>query len=338
MSFAITFYFYLIYNKSMIKMKSRRKSLKKKSRKKSKKSRGRSSSRFCRDGTGDNKRSSDQISKTPQKNDQTTPPTSTNQPIRKKIKTDNVFVRLYNNTPLKKIFQNKDEPKKNMNDIKDEISTILNLHGYFPEYSDHKIFENYINNEKYDGYSRDAFEFLGDRVLKYIQGLISFENSINKNPSSMTQFNVQLEKNYTFNCYLRHGIGNKDICNLMGITLLSATSNEKKEKIISKKCADLFESLIGSIFYFYYKKEKIRETEVFKKIRDWLYDQTPFEENVKYLKNIQTTNQVLFKQTDENSAPSYHFCETLKKKKKDEENRLKYEENKVKRLIRFKTT
>jgi dsRNA-specific ribonuclease len=319
-------------------MKSRRKSLKKKSRKKSKKSRGRSSSRFCRDGTGDNKRSSDQISKTPQKNDQTTPPTSTNQPIRKKIKTDNVFVRLYNNTPLKKIFQNKDEPKKNMNDIKDEISTILNLHGYFPEYSDHKIFENYINNEKYDGYSRDAFEFLGDRVLKYIQGLISFENSINKNPSSMTQFNVQLEKNYTFNCYLRHGIGNKDICNLMGITLLSATSNEKKEKIVSKKCADLFESLIGSIFYFYYNKQKIRETEVFEKIRDWLYDQTPFEENVKYLKNIQTTNQVLFKQTDENSAPSYHFCETLKKKKKDEENRLKYEENKVKRLIRFKTT
>jgi hypothetical protein len=247
-------------------------------------------------------------------------------------------VRLYNNTPLKKIFQNKDEPKKNMNDIKDEISTILNLHGYFPEYSVHKIFENYINNEKYDGYSRDAFEFLGDRVLKYIQGLISFENSINKNPNNMTQFNVQLEKNYTFNCYLRHGFCDKDICNLMGVTQLSTTSNEKQEKTNSKKCADLFESLIGSIFYFYYKKKNLGETEVFNKIRDWLYDQTPFGDNVKYLKNIQTANQILFKQNDENSAPSYHFCETLKKKKKDKIAKKLEEEKKTQRLIRFGNT
>lgn len=292
-------------------------------RKKSLKKKVKSRKKFHKDGVGENKRRSEDISKTPIKSTYTTtPPTSTNQPVRKKIKIQpvNVFTRLYN----------KDLYNKNMDVIRQEINTILNLHGYFPEYSKDKIFKNYIYNETYDGYSRDAFEFLGDRVLKYIQGLISFEKSTTKNPNNMTHFNVQLEKNYTFNCYLRHGIGDKDICNLMGITSLSTTSTEKQEKTLSKKCADLFESLIGSIFYFYYKKQNLGETVVFEKIRDWLYDETPFRKNVEYLTNIQTKDPVLFKQTDESSAPSYHFCEILKKKKKDEIIRKKLDIDKVK--------
>ena len=333
-------------------MKSRRK----KSLKKAKKSR----KKFHNDGVGENKRRSEEISKTPIKLTYYTPPTSTNQPERKKIKiqpvpTNNnkVFVRLYNKDLYNKDLYNKNKDKdessskKNLDVIRKEINNILNLHGYFPEYSEDKIFKNYIYNETYDGYSRDAFEFLGDRVLKYIQGLISFEKTTTKNPSNMTQFNVQLEKNYTFNCYLRHGIGDKDICTLMGINSLSISSTEKQEKTISKKCADLFESLIGSIFYFYYKKQNLGETVVFEKIRDWLYDQTPFGENVKYLTNIQTKDPVLFKQTDESSAPSYHFCEILKKKKKDEirkkldiakvKTETTEEQKKIQRSIRFGT-
>lgn len=249
--------------------------------------------------------------------------------------------------PTQNLIRQKIKSEEKINKLKQK----LGISKHFQEYGNDNIFSscfaenaeyiekpNTTNYSKYHHgevvskvtFTRDSFEFLGDRVLKYIHGLYSFTNSYSFPKTSsqkMTEFIVELEKNSNFNCYFRYGIADEDICMLMNIT-----SNEKK-------CADLFESLVGTIFYYYHFKKNQDETTVIKKIIDWLKDYTPFEDNVDFIKKTQHSTE---KSGDDKQTASFKFCEKLKnnRKKIQEENekkKISEEEydKRQQRLLRF---
>ena len=157
------------------------------------------------------------------------------------------------------------------------LRNLLKINKIFPNYPDDLLEISFFSHnattktkKNLDMRDNDRLEFLGDRVLKIIYGNIQL--SILNSPKSLQ---IMLESNRTFSCYLTK-LGN--ICGLVGID---------KD---NKKCADLFEAFIGSLFQYGYYEQGIGYS-ILNKIQDWLMESTPLDRHIDHIMEFDDINQ-----------------------------------------------
>lgn len=120
--------------------------------------------------------------------------------------------------------------------------------------------------EKYGSTDYQRLEFLGDSVLELITSEILFNNFNLFNPHLLTEYKSKLVKNTSLYCF----INSKDLCSLI------ISSNE----IGSKNCSDLFESIVGAIYY-HLRTHNYPNT--YDYIKKWLVSVWDFENVLNYL-------------------------------------------------------
>lgn len=170
--------------------------------------------------------------------------------------------------------------KRSKDSILQEIWEKLQIATFFPKFSYSLFKQLMINtNEKmklihHDDITKDRLEFLGDRVLKMIHGRIAFEYM--ETSGDATRLINILESNRVFACYLEK-INN--ICTALG------------KKI--KRCADLFEVIVGAIFYTYFYMDG--DYNIIQKIEQWMQHVTIFSEHLTHILRTGLKKDVLCK-------------------------------------------
>lgn len=127
-----------------------------------------------------------------------------------------------------------------------------------------------IRDEQKIKYGSDTYqrlEFLGDAVLELIVSDILFDNFNVSSPGELTILKSKLVRNTSLMCF----IDNKDMCKLT----ISAEVNQS-----GKACADLFESIIGALYYYLKRKSN---TNPLKFLSRWLNLEWNFETVLNYL-------------------------------------------------------
>ena len=112
----------------------------------------------------------------------------------------------------------------------------------------------------------ERLEFLGDSVLDLIVAEYLFNDSSVKTAGQLTQLRSKIVRNSSLSCF----VNNKDICDL----LVGRTSKNPKD------CADLFESLIGALYYHLKIKQYPDSVEW---IKQWLIKEWNLKDTAEYI-------------------------------------------------------
>ena len=116
---------------------------------------------------------------------------------------------------------------------------------------------------KYGSADYERLEFLGDAVLELIVSDIIFDEYSLKDPGELSAFKSRLVRNSTLYCMMN----DKKLCN----------------PILSKKrCADMFESILGAIYYYL---KQIKYKQILEFIRLWLIIEWNFDTTIQWLLN-----------------------------------------------------
>ena len=167
----------------------------------------------------------------------------------------------------------KAKPKRSVETILKEMWGALQIGVFFPEFS-YTLFKDLflltpssqkVKLSRHWDITKEKLEFLGDRVLKMIHGRIAFEYM--DDAGGATRLISILESNKVFICYLQKI--NK-ICTNLGYI---------GSKTKDKQCADIFEVIIGAIFYTYFYKNG--DYNIIHKIEQWMQQVTVFSEHLK---------------------------------------------------------
>jgi len=159
-------------------------------------------------------------------------------------------------------------PPPTKDSIVQEMWEKLQIATFFPKFS-YSLFKHLMtitpNHQKmklsrHHDITKDRLEFLGDRVLKIIHGRIAFEYT--ETSGDATRLIMMLESNRVFACYLEKL---NNICTNLG-----------KD---TKSCADLFEVLVGAIFYTYFYIDL--DYQIIHKIEQWMQQVTLFSQHLR---------------------------------------------------------
>ena len=159
-------------------------------------------------------------------------------------------------------------PPPTKDSILQEMWEKLQIATFFPKFS-YALFKQLMtitpNHQKmklsrHHDITKDRLEFLGDRVLKIIHGRIAFEYT--ETSGDATRLIMMLESNRVFACYLEKL---NNICTNLG-----------KD---TKSCADLFEVLVGAIFYTYFYIDL--DYQIIHKIEQWMQQVTLFSQHLR---------------------------------------------------------
>src|SRR5436305_10357953 len=103
-----------------------------------------------------------------------------------------------------------------------------------------ELSNSFISQQKilYGSENNQRLEFLGDAILELIVSDLLFNNFIITSPGELTSIRSKLVRNVSLACFMN----NKQLCELI-ISPHPIFSN-------TKYCADLFESIVGAIYYY----------------------------------------------------------------------------------------
>lgn len=128
----------------------------------------------------------------------------------------------------------------------------------------------------YGSLNYERLEFLGDAVIDLITATLLFKNFNLKTPHDLTVLKSKLVRNSSFHCLSM----NKGLCSLI--------LKEDIYKLGNKDCADVFEAIIGAL---YYHLEKYYESPI-KILSKWLNVEFEFEKLIQYLIDNPDTNDI----------------------------------------------
>lgn len=152
----------------------------------------------------------------------------------------------------------------------------------------------------YGSLNYERLEFLGDSCLELIVADLLFKNYNLKNPQELTEMKSKIVRNSSLHCLSQ----NKGLCSLI--------LKEDVYKLGNKDCADVFESIIGALYY--YLQESYPNPIKF--LIYWLNKEFDFENLIQYLIDNQNVNDVcrsVYKDDD------YYKYEPVKKLMQNEE-------------------
>ena len=128
-------------------------------------------------------------------------------------------------------------------------------------------FQSYLY-AKYGHSNYESFEFIGDTVLNFIVIHIMIKMKVITSPDLGTKIKNMVTKNQTLGCLLDY----KFLCN----ERTPGSNRYEKSKSNLNKCADVFEAIIGGLYW--YLDTELKLPDAISVIEEWLTSNWPFKQ------------------------------------------------------------
>ena len=169
----------------------------------------------------------------------------------------------YSTFPTQKVRQKLNLNSVPMNRIPDDFIRLL-----FTSETDSPTMFQLEMERKYNTRDYEAFEFIGDTVLSYIVVNIMIEMGLINSPGNATRIKQEITRNSSLACLMQY----LDLCQyrIRGGYHYESSGTE------AKHCADVFESIIGGVFWYLEHQLLIPNTSQI--LQTWLLKTWPIKE------------------------------------------------------------